>query len=233
MAGEMTQAMAYPSTPSFLNAPQPLVQTPQQHKDDMSTVASDILKSEEAQMNIALQNSMKSTYSNHMGHPSTHTPEGVSIEELRTKRRLFRSCDSEYLKHRKMGMDQTNVIHIDQTPPSAFVPPKARNRLSNNGLDPAYFAMTQQYNDSPITTSVASSKAQCDPSFEQSIRIEVLRQMQAASDTLRPKASKLYRILNRKKPEDEYSDIQSIAMDCDHCGKTVEETVLLMLAIIE
>ena len=251
--------------------------------DDLSSLASDLMNNDEMQMNIAMQNSMKESYRQRNSFPSTLTPEGVSINEMRAKRKeyrisearnceevmnndlthlvdsppknnqlsstshsstftpehgihgkrlMFRSSDEQYLKKRRQIMTEDLKNLMDTPSPNSCVSSKANNRVTNNGLDPAYFAATQH--DSPQQENhPKTSRRSLDPSFEQKIRIETMRLMQTSDDAARVKATNLYRLLNRKRPTDEYSDIQSIALDCDHIGKTVSDTVLLMMAIIE
>lgn len=72
-----------------------------------------------------------------------------------------------------------------------------------------------------------------NPTLEQSLRIEVLRIVETAdTQEKQDRASKLYCIFNSREPIRLYSTIAAIAKDCDHCGKTVTDMVMLMLAII-
>ena len=208
-------------------------------RDDISSISSDFLNNEDVQMNVALRNSMKDSWTK-----STCTPDGQHINELRAKRRLFQQADKDNLDRKRAAVTgtMTRPLTIKDSPPSVAYgsATKVSNRIHNNGLDPAYYMLTQHENAvSPQITAplpVPKSESTIHSKLEQSIRIECIRLMRNGSNqdsSVKNRARTLYRLINRKVPSDKYADIVSITEDCDHCGMTIESTVELMLSMVE
>ena len=215
-------------------------------RDAFSSVASDFASKEDLQLNMALRNSLKDSFVK-----SSFTPDGKqSIADLRAKRRLFHESDKETLYAKRASYDQSSYDLTMDTPPSSL-PSKVNNRLSNNGLDHAYFMSTQLSQDisSPpanknthfenqwecdITSPPAKKMTRIEAKWEQKLRIETIRIMQLSNSDpgQAEKARGLYRVLTRKQPHEQYSDVHSIATDCDHTGMTVEDTVKLMINMV-
>ena len=174
---------------------------------------------------------------------SAFHPNGQHISELRAQRVLFQSHDKVSLQERKRPA--IDAIDLVDSPPSK-IDKKANNRLSNNGLDAAYFAGTQPDFESPFTsprvnvTSTVSTTSAAMPSTKkkqkwlQSIRMEVMRRMRPNNHAVSAgDARKLYKLLSRCHPKDDYTDILTIANDADEMGMTVDETVAIMLQFFE
>lgn len=212
--------------------------------DGFSTIGSNIGYDEDLQLNIALKNSMKESFKK-----TTFTPDGHHISDLRAKRRLFLDSDKKVLhmksqhyssnkKAKQPSMQPSlqsplDLTHDSPLPASAYaMSSKVRNRINNNGLDSAYFASTQ-YDDNINSPPAIQATIRLDAGWEQKIRIEIIRHMRVGKDsTMKAQARELYRVITRRSPSEKYSDVQSIASDCNNTGMTVTETVELMLAMV-
>ena len=207
-------------------------------RDNLSTVSNSVAKSEDMQMNIALQNSLKDSFPK-----SSFSPDGVHISELRAKRRLFHETDKQMLSDAKRPAFEQEIHYDfskDSSPQAYASSSKAMSRINNNNLDSAYF-MSTQYDDETGTSpgQVATmpplpntNRTKTDSSQWGKLRVECIRRMRV-KDANTNNARKLYRVLNRKHPKDLFSDIESMASDCHASGMTVEDTVDCMIDMIE
>ena len=196
--------------------------------DDWSNAGTKVVSDEQMHLNTAIRNSMKDQF-----EKTAFTPDGSQhISELRAQRALFHSQDKEKVLERKRSS-------VDLSVDSPIVK-KASNRISNNGLDPAYFALTQQEISSPYATppSLVNTASHANNSsskkfkkWEQSIRLETMRRMRSNDNSIASDAKKLYRLFSRKDPKEEYTDMMTIAKDADDLGMTVDDTVDMMLAM--
>lgn len=211
-----------PPPPSFADTPVP-------SQDALFNLATRLSNDEKLQMDLALRNSLKD-----VGpfKQSVFTPNGEHINSLRTSRRLFQEADKRELQKKttayssqkkKARSSPPEVITLDNTPPSTM------NRIHNNHLDPAYFAMTQ----TDTLPSPSYFKTNVDSKWKQKIRHEVIRYMQnGENDSIKQHARELYRIMTRQEPREKFSDIDNMACDCSNAGMSATETVELMLSMI-
>ena len=90
------------------------------------------------------------------------------------------------------------------------------------------------------TQSSPMRKKKSSPSISEdhwsNLRYECLRQKRVATrsndNATSQKAAELFRILNRKEPEEMWNDMSTLAADCFRKGDTIEAIVLCMLSML-